>query len=333
MADKPIDDRTINAALEKLKAYNAYKANQLQKAGGGPDPIEQSLQTVEMWAQDPQDTGKAWGQAKQKESNEKLQDAQHWRQKVEADDQQAAQEANLRANLDMKQAKLELKKQLEQYVETIQQQADAGKPGFKAKLAEVKTQSAEAQKFIDQDLEKSMDTIASKNAEMRKKNKLIAQKMDQRATEAKKWNAEFGDDPGKLPAGQRADVQAALDQIAQWCADKAAEVQPFGPSAAPHVDSLKGVQSWASGLKPKIAGAQGPASKAAKDNGKAGVANARQVLAQLEAFQGGIEGDANDQLEIFRQWTDRNNETAKQWINSDNPKLREWAQEWMKTQK
>ena len=333
MADKPLpDDRAVLAALGRLKAYNAYKANQLQTAGGGANPAEQALNTIETWADDATDSGAAWGRKKQVDSAQKIQESEKWQEQVRKDDQQAAQEAEARSKLDMKQLKAELKKKLDDYKGAIKQQGDAGQPAFKAKLPEVTTQTAEAKKFVDQDLEKAMDLAAKKGAEQRQKRKLIAAQADKQAQDGKKWKAEYGDQPAKFGAGQRADVQAALDQINESAGQKIGELQPFAARAAALIESLKEVQSWSATLKPQVA-AQGPALKAAKASGESGVANARSVLSHTEAFQAGLESRANTDAEIFRQWSDDNTRLAKEWIHSSSPKHKQWAEAWLRNQK
>ncbi len=333
MANTPVpDDRAMLAALEKLKAYSSYKAKQVQSAGGGPSPVEDALRTIETWADDPDDEGKAWGQNKRLEADQKIQGADKWRDQVRKDDQDAAKEADFRSKLDMPKVKDALKQQLDDYQGAIKQKADAGEPGFKGKLAEVKTQNADAKGFIDRDMEKAMDLTARKNAEQRQQHKLIAALMEKRGAEGKQWKAEYGDQPAKFGAGQRADVQSALDVVNQWAAGKSAELEPFGPKVAVYLDSLKKVQNWSSGLKPQV-NAQGRALMNAKASGKAGVADTRATMSHVEAFQMSLEGDANRNTDAFRAWTNRNNELAKQWINSDSPKHRQWAQDWMNTQK
>ena len=333
MADKPLpDDRTVLAALGRLKAYNAYKANQLQTAGGGADPIVQALNTIETWADDAADSGASWGQKKQVDSAQKIQESEKWQEQVRKDDQQAAQDADTRSKLDIKQLKAELKKKLDDYKGAVKQQGDAGNPAFKAKLPEVTTQTAEAKKFVDQDFEKSLDLAAQKNAEQRQKRKLIAAQSDKQAQGAKKWKADYGDQPAKFGAGQRADVQAALDQVNEWAGQKIVELQPFAAKAGTLIDSLKEIQSWSTGLKPQIAG-PGPALKAAKASGKSGVANTRSVLSHTEAFQAGLESRANADAEIFQQWSDDNTRLAKEWIHSSSLKHKQWAEAWLKNQK
>ncbi len=331
MADKPLDERSVQAMLQKLKAYTTYKAQQLQTAGGGGSTIENDLLTIETWANDVADDGKAWGQQKQAESDAKLRDAEMWRSRVQADKAQAAKDAELRNALDMNKLKADAKKQLLDHQEAIKQLAEAGQPGFKGKLVEVKAEVAAAQEFLDKDFEKALDVVAQKQAAQRKKNELISKKMDERAADAKKWKQEYGAEPGKFPDGQRADVQAAVGRIEQWAAGKISELEPYAAKAANVIESLKQDQSWAATLKSQTAQG-GPAAKGAKASAKAGVQHVRLSVSQAESFQAGLEGEANENMALYQQWTDRNNKTAQKWAASNSPKHREWAQAWQKTQ-
>ncbi|MFO0839825.1 MAG: hypothetical protein U1D55_15040 [Phycisphaerae bacterium] len=330
MADKPMDERAVQAMLQKLKAYTSYKTHQMQSAGAAMN-LDTDLQTIDIWSDDLDDSGKAWGQQRQADADQKLADAQQARAQVKADQEQAAKDAEFRNKLDMNQVKADLKKQLADHQEIMKQLADANQPGFKGKLVEVKSEVAEANEFIDKDLEKSMDLVAQKQAEQRKRRELISQKLDERALAAKQWKQEYATSPEKYPAGQQADVLKALENIEKWADAKANELQPYAARAASVIDSLKKDQAWAGGFKAQVS-AQGPSLRAAKASAKPAVAHVRTSIAQAESFQGTIESEANEASEMYAKWTDRNNEMAKQWINSDNPKLREWAQEWIQTQ-
>jgi hypothetical protein len=328
----PTNDRAVLASMQKLKAYSGYKARQSQTPpAGGPSASDNDLQTVETWANDPNDSGAAWGEHKQQDSNQKVRESEAWKEQVRRDDQDAAAENDFRSKLDVKAAKEELKKKLDDHVAGLQALADGGEPGFKGKLTATKKETADAKKFLDENFEKSLDNAAKRGAEQRQERKAVAQAMEKRGEEGKKWQADYGDQPGKFPAGQRADVQAALDRISAAAGEMAAEIQPFGATAAPHVERLQKVQAWVAKLKPQV-DSQGPALKAAKALGASGAAEARSTFAGVEAFQAGLEGEASDNLELFRRWTDENNRLAKQWANSPSEKHRQWAQNWMNVQ-
>lgn len=328
----PPNDRAVMAAMQKLKAYSACKARQSQTPpAGGPSASDNDLQTVEMWANDAADSGAAWGEQKQQESNQKVREADAWKEQVRRDEAEAAAEKEFHSKLDVNAAKEQLKKQLDDHLSGLQTLADGGEPGFKGKLAATKKETAEAKKFIDENFEKSIDNAAKRGAEQRQERKAIAEAMEQRGEEGKQWQAAYGDQPGKFPAGQRTDVQAALDRLDAAAGGMAAEIQPFGASAAAHVERLQKVQAWVAKLKPQVE-SQGPALKAAKALGASGVTETRSTFAGVEAFQAGLEGEASDNLELFRRWTDENNRLAKQWANSPSEKHRQWAQDWMNLQ-
>jgi hypothetical protein len=328
----PPNDRAVMAAMQKLKAYSGYKARQSQTpTSGGPSASDNDLQTVETWANDPADSGAAWGERKQQDSSQKVRESEAWKEQVRHDDQEAAAENDFRSKLDVKAAKGELKKKLDDHLAGLQTLADGGEPGYKGKLAATRKETADAKKFIDENFEKSLDGAAQRSAEQRQERKAVAQAMEQRGEEGKQWQAEYGDQPGKFPTGQRADVQAALDRINAAAGEMAAEIQPFGASAAAHVERLQKVQAWVAKLKPQI-DSQGAALKAAKALGASGVTETRSTFAGVEAFQAGLEGEASDNLELFRRWTDENNRLAKQWANSPSEKHRQWAQDWMNMQ-
>ncbi len=333
MADQPIpDDRAIMQALQQLKSYTAYKARQTQKPVGEPSPIESDLRTVEIWAEDAADDGTAWGRHKEAESDQQISEGDRWRERVRQDEQQAAIEQQQRSQLDVKQLKEELKRKLDEHAEAYKALAEAGDPDFKKKLPLIRQQTDEAKLFIDQNLEKSLEDSARRSAERRLRRKQVADQAGRKADEGRRWKADYGGQPEKLPAGQRADVKAALDRIQQVAATQAEELQAFGTKAQPHVASMKKVQDWAAKLKPQV-DSQGPALKAAKASGKSGVAEARTAFANVENFQNTLEGEASDNLELFARWSDQNTRWAKEWLsNPPSPKHRQWAEAWMKTQ-
>jgi hypothetical protein len=334
MADKPLpDDRAMLGVLEKLKSYNNYKARQSQQPVAGParQPIDGDLKTVETWAADAADDGQAWGQNKQQESDAKVREGDAWDQQLQRDDKEAAAEADFRDKLDPGKIKEELKGKLDDHVAAIKGLADGGEPGFKGKLVKTKQEAAEAKKYLDDNLEKSIEDAAKRNAQQREDRKAIGEAMKKRGEEGKAWKSEYGNQPDKFPEGQRTDVEAALDRIASTAAGLAGELQPFGARAAPHVQSLNKVQQWATDLKPRVA-AQGPALKTAKAGGQAGAADARATFARVESFQSSLESEGGENLDLFRRWTDQNNRLAKTLSTSNNPKHQKWAADWMKTQ-
>ncbi|MEP0844693.1 MAG: hypothetical protein HRF43_18490 [Phycisphaerae bacterium] len=325
----PPTDREAMAALQKLKSYNNYKAAQMQKPPGAPGDAD--LQTVEAWAADAQDTGAAWGEKKQRESDQQVKDADAWSERARKDDEEAAAERDFFSKMDFKKFRDDLKKKIEEYVSALQSLGEAGEPGFKGKAAEAKAQSLEARQFLDEKFEKTLKDSAKANADARRQRKAVAEAMQKKGEEGKQWQKEYGGQPGKFPAGQRADVEAALDRIKAKAEGLIADLQPFGARAAAHVEALKGVQAWAARLKPLV-GSQGKELASAKELGKSGSASARKAFANVEAFQDSQEADANESLEIFQRWTDENNRLAREWINCPSAKHRAWAQEWLKTQ-
>ncbi len=334
MPDKPLpDDRAMLAVLEKLKAYNNYKARQSQQPVAGPQqqPVDNDLKLVETWAADAADDGQAWGQHKQQESDQKVREGDAWQRQLEQDDKEAAAEADFRSKLDTAKVKDEIKGKIDEHVKAIKGLAEGGEPGFKGKLVKTRQEAADAKKYLDENLEKSLENAAKRNAQQRENRKAIGEAMKKRGDEGKSWKEKYGNQPDKFPEGQRADVQAALDRIASTASGLAAELQPFGAKAAPHVQSLNKVQQWATTLKPQVA-AQGPALKSAKAGGKAGAAEARTTFARVEQFQSTLESEGSENLDLFRRWTDRNNKTAKLLAASNNPKHQQWAADWMKTQ-
>lgn len=333
MADKPIpDDRAMLQALQQLKSYTGYKARQTQKPVGQPSPIESDLKTIETWADDAADDGTAWSRNKEAEANQQISEGDKWRERVRQDEQQAAIEAEQRSQLDVNKLKEELKTRLDEHAEAYKALAEAGDPDFKKKLPQIRQETEEAKQFIDQNLEKSLEDSAKRSAERRLKRKQIADQAGQKADEGRKWKAEYGGQPEKLPGGQRADVKAALDRIQQVAAQQAEELQAFGAKAAPHVTGMKKVQDWAARLKPQV-DSQGPALKAAKASGKTGVAEARAAFTNVENFQNTLEGEASENVEAFARWSDQNTRWAKEWLsNPPSPKHRQWAEAWMKTQ-
>jgi hypothetical protein len=331
VAQKIPDNRSMMATLQKLKAYNAYKVRQLQNAGDGPPPAQAALQTVETWAADKADDGEAWARRREAEANRAIEEGAYWREQVRKDEEKAEQEAQFRSQMDMDQVKTDLKQKLDDYQDAIRQQAKDGHAWAKKQLVKTMQETDEARKFIDEGLEKAMDLTAEKGAQTRRKRRLIAEKMEEQAAEAREWKEQYNDQPARWPEGQRNDVQDALDVINEWAERKSADLKPLGSAAARQVEALADVQSWCSTLKPEVT-AQGKALAKAKELGASGAAHTRAVMAGIEGFEAKLERQANDNLEMFRRWTDRNNALARAWIKSDNPKHRQWAEEWLKTQ-
>lgn len=338
MADKPVPtDREAMAALMKLKEHVNAKTAQM-KAAGEAVPIDDALNTIETWAKDAADDGKAWGAKKQAESNESVRESDAWQNKVRQDEKDASQEADARANLDVKKVKDDMKKTLDDYFKAMKAEADKGTPWAKAKLPEVMKENAIARKFVDEKFETALDKAAQVAAAKRRRTKFIADQMAQRAKKGKQWQEQFGNDPGKHGAGQRADVLAACDQVQSWATGSIAELEPYAAKAGAHIDGLKRVQAWAKDLKAQIdkaaqAGAAGAAQmKAAKANGLGGVPVARQVKTAVEGFTAQQESGANEALDVYTRWTNYNNNLAKQWMSSPDEKQRQWAEAWNKTQ-
>lgn len=338
MTEKPVPtDREAMAALLKLKEHVNAKTAQMKSAGEAT-PIDDALNTIETWGKDAADDGKVWGAKRQAESNESVRESDAWQDKVRQDDKDAAQEADARAKMDVKQVKDNMKKTLDDYFKAMKAEADKGTPWAKAKLPEVLKENAIARKFVDEKFETSLDKAAALAAAKRRRTKLIADQVAERGKKGKKWQQEFGNDPGKHGGGQRADVLAACDQVQSWAGGSIAELEPYGPKAGAHIDGLKRVQAWAKDLKAQIekasqAGAAGAAQmKSAKANGLGGVPVAKQVKAAVEGFSAQQEGGANDALDVYTRWTNHNNSVAKQWMSSPDEKQRQWAEAWMKTQ-
>ncbi|MBI4716247.1 MAG: hypothetical protein HY763_00420 [Planctomycetes bacterium] len=232
----------------------------------------------------------------------------------------------------MEKLKGAMKGQLDDYQAAMQQHADDGKPGFKEKLPQVKQEVAEAKKFIDGGFEESVDMAAQQAAQQRQQNKLLAEKYAEKGAEGQAWKDDFAGRPDKAPDGQRADVQSALDQVSQLAADKITEIQPLGSKAAPATEKLKKVQAWTAELKPKVPG-KGRELTSAKTSAKTGVAETRAAFAEAGKLQDSAESEGNENMDVFQRWTDHNNRLAQTWINSDSPKHKQWAEEWLKTQK
>lgn len=338
MADKPVPtDREAMAALMKLKEHVAAKTAQMKTAGEAT-PIDDALNTIETWAKDAADDGKAWGARKQAESNESVREADSWQNKVRQDEKDAAQEADARAQMDVKKVKEDMKKSLDDYFKAMKGEADKGTPWAKAKLPEVMKENAIARKFIDEKFETMLDKAAQVAAAKRRRTKFIADQMAERGKKGKKWQEQFGNDPGKHGAGQRADVVTACEQVQSWAASSTAELEPYGAKAGAHLDGLKRVSAWAKELKAQVekasqpGGAGAASMKAAKANGAAGVPVAKQVKAAVEGFTAQQEGGASDAIDVYTRWTNYNNQLAKQWLASPDDKQRQWAEAWTKTQ-
>lgn len=327
----PPDDRAAMQALAQLKSYNSYKGRQMQSHGGGPSPVDQDLKTVENWAADTADSGTEWGRDREKKANDDAAEDAKWRDKIAADEKQASKESDMRAQLDVGKLKDEMKKTLDQHQAAYQALSDAGDPDFKKKLGEVRQQTGQAKDFVDKNMDKAIENQFKRAEAARAKRKAFADQAAQRGDAARKWKADFGGKPGAFPAGQKADVKKALEEIGNAAGARASELESAGAKAAPHVAELKKVEAWAKGLGPKV-DAQGPALAGAKAEGKAGAAHARATFSAVENFETTLESDGSDALEVFRRWTDNNNKWAKQWITGGSPKQKQWAEAWLKTQ-
>ena len=113
-------------------------------------------------------------------------------------------------------------------------------------------------------------------------------------------------------------------------------MQPFGKKAAAPRKALGPVEEWAGTLGEQIEdvtpGEPSDALTEAKVSGMTGVMEARAAKGRIEAFYAEVEAEANENLELYRRWTDRNNALAKEWITSDKPKQKQWAEAWQETQ-
>ncbi|MFN0137602.1 MAG: hypothetical protein ACKVS9_15975 [Phycisphaerae bacterium] len=325
-----IEDAQVLQAIEKMKAYSAYKGRQMKSPQGGGPTADADLRTIEMWANDPNDSGAAWGEKKQAESRENAKQSEKWNDVVRKDKQQADADADFRSKLDLKKVKEEIKDSLAKYVKALQSLGQAGEPGFEAKGAAASNDAKSAEKYVDGNLEKTLKENAEKEAASRRRNQRVADEANAKNEESKKWQSEYGNNPDKMGAGQRADVERALDNVAQLAEQRVAEIEPFGPKAANAVAGLNKVQDWAKKLKPKVA-TKPPGAAAVKNEAKAGVVDARAAFKSADQFQSGVETDANGSMDLFQRWTAQNNARAKEWINSSSAPHKAWAEAWMKS--
>ena len=330
MAGQPIpDNRTVKTVIKRLHTYNAYKSRQLQTAEESPPPVEDALLTVETWTADEEDSGVEWASRRQIEANRDARETEFWRDQVRSDEEQAEQEAEVRANLDMDKIKKDLKDQIDNYESTLRQQAKDGQPWAKKMLTKSRQENKEAREFIDQGLDKAMNMTSGKAAAQRRKRKLIAEKMDACGEAAAKWKSDYADQPAKWPDGQRDDVKSGLDTVDLWATQRIGDLGELGSGAARHIELLKQAGAWATDLKPRV-DKRGAAMAESKAIATAGAADARAVMNGVEAYQNSLERTANEDMEQFRRWTDRNNALARRWIKSDSPKHRQWAEAWLK---
>lgn len=325
---EPPDDRAVILAITRLKAWSGMKGRQVQSLSDGQVQIDPALVTVETWAADTADSGKAWGDRKQAQADRDVEESNRWNDRVRKDDAQAADERRAASEMDTKQIKKTMFDALDQYQAGIKEQADAGAPWAAAKLAEVSKEHGDLKKTIDQGLEPTMNQAATKNAARRRKNRLIAERTEAKAEEARKWKAAHADNPAAQAAGQRADVEAALDQIGKWAGQTIWQIEPLGSRAAEHVKALQEVQTWAGQLKPQVS-ARGPALASAKGSGRTGVAQARAARDKVEVMLNAVESESNDAQDVFARWAEHNNQLAQEWIKSDSREHRAWAEAWL----
>ncbi|MBU0638226.1 MAG: hypothetical protein KKB50_05115 [Planctomycetes bacterium] len=340
MADSAVpDDRAAMAAMEKLRKYNTLKKKQLKSAGDKePPPVDDAFVTVETWANDQPDDGEAWAQKRELEANQQTATAKEWDERVRVDEKQAAEEAQARAEMDIDEVKKGLYTAMDNYKAALKEQADNDQPWAKQKLTEVAQEHAEAKRVIDAQLEPALDGAARANAQRRQKNKVIAEKANERAEVGQQWKQDYGDQPGKYPQGQRADTKKALEHVCEWADEATEQVQPFGARGAPHVEALKKTKEWASSLGERVdadaAGPQqDPKTKAAKEQALTGVEEGRACKQGVEEFMGKIESESNEAMDVYTRWKEHNNRLAEQWIKSDSAEHRKWAQAWLDSQK
>lgn len=326
-------DREFQAAMVKIKESRALRARMTQSHTGDRPRVEEALQTVETWATDKADDGAAWGARRDKETREQIAEGERWRATLRTDDQQAEAEAETRSNMDMDEIKAEMRKTIDDYQAKIKEQADNDQAWAKKKLADVARENAEARKFVDEKLEKTLDMSAKVSADRRRKNKLIGDQMIKQGDDARAWREQYADQSAKWAVGQREDVGRVLDEIKTWAEGNTADIKPLGSKAAPHVEALKEIQAWVKTQKQQTAAHTAPPDVAkVKQSGMAGVQLTRLSKVNLETFldETMAEGEAGN--EVFARWTAHNNRRANTWIKSDSAKHRKWAEEWLKTQ-
>jgi len=325
-----IDDNQVLQALEKMKAYAAMKGRQSQAPRDQGNPVEADLQTIETWGKDTNDSGAAWGQRKQAESQENIKHADKWQAVVKKDQQDAAADSDFRSKLDLKKIKGEIQEKLSKYVKALQALGQAGEPGFEQKAAASASEAKAAQKYMDENLEKSLKQTAEKAAAARERNQRVAAQAEDKANASRKWQQDYGNRPEKMGAGQRADVESALDRVGEAAQQLASELEAFDGKSAPSVAQLRKVQEWAKRLKPKVSTATGPAAANVKADAVAGAGEARAAFKAGAEAQHGIEGEANKNVDLFQRWVAQNNRRAREWINSTSEPHKKWAAAWMK---
>lgn len=325
-----IDDNQVLQALEKMKAYAAMKGRQSQAPRDQGNPVESDLQTIETWGKDTSDSGAAWGQRKQAESQENIKQSEKWQAVVKKDQQDAAADEQFRSKLDLKKIKGEIQEQLSKYVKALQSLGQAGEPGFEQKAAASASEAKAAQKYVDENLEKSLKQTAEKAAGARQRNQRVAAQAEDKANASRQWQQEYGNRPEKLGAGQRADVESALDRVGDAAQQFASELEAFNGKAAPTVAQLRKVQDWAKRLKPKVSTATGPAGASVKADAVAGAGEARTAFKSAAEYQNNVEGEANKSIDLFQRWVAENNRRAREWINSTSEPHKKWAAAWMK---
>ena len=223
------EDKEALAAFRKLQRYNLYKSRQTQCLAESQIDIDTDLLTVETWAADKADDGKAWAQRKENQSNEDIKSGEQWNEKVRQDEKEAAEEAEARRDADPAAMKKEMFKVLDDYESALQDQVKAEEPWAKDKLAAVQKEHAAAKKTIDEKLEPTLERSAANNARRRRRNKAVAKKMNERKEAGQKWKDDYSDQPEKHPGGQREDVRASLDHIKQWAEQVKAQIEPLQP--------------------------------------------------------------------------------------------------------
>jgi hypothetical protein len=332
MPAKAIDDKSVGRAVAFLKTHTVAQRKLMradsERAEAGKEPLApvEDLRTVEMWAQDAEGNAHAWAAKRDAEATETINDAQQWKQQVDADNREAEQIARGRANTSVDDMKKEVFEKFDEYRDLLKEQADNGEPWAKKKLAEWNAESKEAKKSIDRDLGPTLDKIDQRRAARMRKTRLIADASARRAEKAKAWRAANTGKPENWSANQRADVQRALAALGEWADEAAALIKPYGSKAKPNVDSLAQVKQWTEALGGKLNAPT--ATTATRQEALVGIEQARAAHAEYEQFLERQERDATTNREVVDGWVQRNNALAKIWANANDPKQREWAAAW-----
>ena len=153
------EDKEALAAFRKLQRYNLYKSRQTQCLAESQIDIDADLLTVETWAADKADDGKAWAQRKENQSNEDIKSGEQWNEKVRQDEKEAAEEAEARRDADPAAMKKEMFKVLDDYESALQDQVKAEEPWAKDKLAAVQKGACRSQEDHRREARANLGTI------------------------------------------------------------------------------------------------------------------------------------------------------------------------------